>query len=83
MAEKVKQKRRRGSTRISSKHQVTLPVDALDRAGLHAGDRVKAVVAGPGRIVLEREDDPIEAHAGRLTGTFGPDYLSDLRAEWR
>lgn len=84
MAERVKENsRKRGSTKISSKHQVTLPVDALEKAGLRPGDRLRAVASGPGKVTLERENDPVAVHAGKLTGVFGPKYLSKLRAEWR
>jgi bifunctional DNA-binding transcriptional regulator/antitoxin component of YhaV-PrlF toxin-antitoxin module len=81
MHAKVKARPARGS-RISSKNQLTLPVDALGRAGLRAGDRLRVEVRGPGELLLVRELDPIDDHAGRLTGTYGPGYLDDLRNEW-
>lgn len=74
--------RRRGSSRISAKHQITLPVDALRAAGLDTGDRLVARAEGPGRIVLEREPDPIDAHAGSFTGLYDDDELQRLRDEW-
>jgi bifunctional DNA-binding transcriptional regulator/antitoxin component of YhaV-PrlF toxin-antitoxin module len=80
MAE-VKQ-RRRGATRISSKHQVTIPIDALHAAGLEVGERVVAHAEGPGRVVLEREHDVLAEFAGALTGVFGRDELKNLRDEW-
>ena len=82
MAEEVKHNRRRGRTRISGKHQVTLPVDALAGAGLKVGDRLRADVSGPGQIPLIREDDPLERFAGALTGVYPAGYLDDLRREW-
>jgi bifunctional DNA-binding transcriptional regulator/antitoxin component of YhaV-PrlF toxin-antitoxin module len=82
MAEEVKHNRRRGRTRISSKHQVTLPVDALAGAGLKVGDRLRADVSGPGQITLVREDDPMEQFAGALTGVYPEGYLDNLRREW-
>jgi bifunctional DNA-binding transcriptional regulator/antitoxin component of YhaV-PrlF toxin-antitoxin module len=82
MAGKVKHNRRRGRTRISVKHQVTLPVDALAGAGLKIGDRLRADVNGPGQITLVREDDPLEQFAGALTGVYPEGYLDDLRREW-
>jgi len=80
--EEVKHVRQRGRTRISGKHQVTIPVDALTAAGLKIGDRLRADVSGPGRITLVREEDPIERFAGALTGVYPDEYLEDLRREW-
>jgi bifunctional DNA-binding transcriptional regulator/antitoxin component of YhaV-PrlF toxin-antitoxin module len=74
--------RRRGTSRISAKHQVTIPVDALRAAGLAVGERVVARVDGPGRVVLEREDDVLDAFAGALTGAYQEDDLAGLRDEW-
>lgn len=71
----------RGS-RISSKNQITLPVAALGAAGLHAGDRVRVDVRGPGELVLIREPSPLAEYAGKLTGVYGPNYLDELRDEW-
>jgi bifunctional DNA-binding transcriptional regulator/antitoxin component of YhaV-PrlF toxin-antitoxin module len=82
MTKEVKHNRRRGRTRISGKHQVTLPVDALAGAGLKVGDRLRADVSGPGQITLVREDDPLEQFAGALTGVYPEGYLDDLRREW-
>ena len=82
MDDEVKHKRRRGRTRISGKHQVTIPVDALAGAGLKVGDRLRADVRGPGQIILVREDDPLEQFAGALTGVYPEGYLDDLRREW-
>ena len=79
--EEVK-KRRRGTTRISSKHQVTIPVDALRAAGLETGERVVARAEGPGRVVLERATDVLAEFAGTLTGAYTPHELDELRREW-
>jgi bifunctional DNA-binding transcriptional regulator/antitoxin component of YhaV-PrlF toxin-antitoxin module len=76
-------KRRRGQTTVSSKHQVTLPVDALARAGLATGDRLAVEVGAPGELVLRRVDDVLERFAGALTGVYRPGELDDLRDEWR
>ncbi len=82
--EKVKVvRRRRGFTRVSAKNQVTIPVDELRRAGLRPGDELEVSADGAGRIVLQREDDPIERFAGSLTGVWPKDALKKLRAEWR
>lgn len=79
----MKVKRRRGRTRISSKHQVTLPVDALREAGLAVGDELAVAADGPGRIVLTRPHDWIQEFAGDLTGVYEPGYLERLRDEWQ
>lgn len=80
--EKVKERRRRGSSRISSKNQITIPAEALRSAGLAVGDRVVAHADGAGRVILERERDVIAEFAGALTGAYRPDELDELRSEW-
>jgi bifunctional DNA-binding transcriptional regulator/antitoxin component of YhaV-PrlF toxin-antitoxin module len=70
-------------TRLSSKNQVTIPVDVLREAGLAPGDEVLARVIGPGRVELERADDLVTRWAGALpAGTYPPGYLDELRNEW-
>ena len=74
--------RRRGTSTITSQHQITLPVDALREAGLAAGDRLVVRADGAGRMVLVREHDVLAEFSGALTGTYRPDELSTLRDEW-
>jgi bifunctional DNA-binding transcriptional regulator/antitoxin component of YhaV-PrlF toxin-antitoxin module len=81
--QEVKQIKRRGSTTVSSKHQVTIPKQAMAAAGLRAGDRLRAVPRGRGRVLLVREEDPVERHAGGLTGAYRSNELDELRDEWR
>lgn len=76
-------KRRRGTTRVSSKNQVTIPIAALREAGLRPGNEVDVKADGPGRIVLERSDDPLRRLAGMFTGHYPKGYLKKLRNEWR
>ncbi len=78
----VKNTGRTQRTRISSKHQVTIPVRALQEAGLRVGERLVATVDGPGRVVLQREADVVGEFAGRLTGVYDRDELDRLRDEW-
>jgi bifunctional DNA-binding transcriptional regulator/antitoxin component of YhaV-PrlF toxin-antitoxin module len=75
-------KTRRRGAKISAKHQVTIPMDAMRSAGLTAGQRVVARAEGPGRVVLEREEDVLALFSGALTGVFDPDGLAKLRDEW-
>jgi bifunctional DNA-binding transcriptional regulator/antitoxin component of YhaV-PrlF toxin-antitoxin module len=74
--------RRRGATRISSKHQITIPTDALRAAGLEIGDRVVARADGAGRVVLERERDVVTEFAGSMTGAYRTGEVDILRTEW-
>ncbi|HJT63452.1 MAG TPA: AbrB/MazE/SpoVT family DNA-binding domain-containing protein [Candidatus Limnocylindria bacterium] len=82
MVNEVK-KRTRGSTTVSSKHQVTIPKGAMTAAGLRAGDRLRAEPQGQGRVLFVRVEDPISRHAGRLTGVYRSGELDALRDEWR
>jgi len=73
--------RRRGITRISSKNQVTLPVDALRKANLRPGAELRVEADGIGRLVLTREDDPVRRYAGSvLIAYFSPDDRHHERA---
>lgn len=68
---KPRGKRRRGYTRLSRKHQVTIPIDVVAAARLEAGDEFKAEAEGNGRIVLIKKPDRDFAFlgAGRGDGT--------------
>ena len=82
MAEDVK-KRRRGHTRISSKHQVTIPSAAFRSAGFAAGDVVRVEAEGAGRVVLTKVDELVERYSGTLaTGGTLRRNVQALRDEW-
>jgi AbrB family looped-hinge helix DNA binding protein len=89
MVKRVKLKRRRGFTRLSSKRQVTIPVQALEETGLGPGDELKVEVDPSGRIVLiparavSDRTRAIEQTAGSLAGVYEPGGLDRLRGEWR
>jgi bifunctional DNA-binding transcriptional regulator/antitoxin component of YhaV-PrlF toxin-antitoxin module len=82
VAHVVKKRRPRGTTSISAKHQVTIPVDAMEAAGFHPGDRLRARAEGAGKVVLEREADALDAFLGALTGVYAGFDLDRLRDEW-
>ncbi len=79
MPEKVK-----NQTRVSSKHQVTIPVGAFRSAGGEPGDTLKVEADGAGRVVLTRIDELIDRYSGRLeTGGDLRERVEGLRGEWR
>jgi bifunctional DNA-binding transcriptional regulator/antitoxin component of YhaV-PrlF toxin-antitoxin module len=90
MAKKVKKARRahqprgrRDQTRISSKHQVTIPAGAFRSAGFQPGDTVRAEASGSGRVTLTRVDELLDRYSGCL-GTGGElrRQVEELRGEW-
>jgi bifunctional DNA-binding transcriptional regulator/antitoxin component of YhaV-PrlF toxin-antitoxin module len=83
MDEEVKEPRRRRTTRLSRKHQATIPVAVLAEAGVKAGEQLRVEAQGPGRIVLTRADDSFEDLVGALGDeVYPPGYLEELRGEW-
>jgi AbrB family looped-hinge helix DNA binding protein len=89
MTERVKLTRRRGFTRLSSKRQVTIPLQALEQTGLGPGDELKVDVDRGGRIVLTParavadRRQAIEQTSGILAGVYEKGSLERLRGEWR
>ncbi len=67
--------------KISTKHQVTVPVAALDEAGLQAGDQVVVEALGEGEVRIRRSAMSFESAFGALTGSYPPGYLQRLDAE--
>lgn len=66
--------------KISSKHQVTLPVESLERAGLRAGDEVAIEAEGPDRVVVRRAGRGRDDALGVFDGLYEPGYLEKLRS---
>lgn len=66
--------------RISSKNQITLPVETLETAGLKPGDEVTVQADGPDRIVVRRIAPDAERGLGVFDGLYEPGYLDRLRA---
>jgi bifunctional DNA-binding transcriptional regulator/antitoxin component of YhaV-PrlF toxin-antitoxin module len=71
----------KGMPRISTKNQVTIPVAALEEAGLHAGDRVVIDAPGDGELRIRRGAVAFDSAFGVLTGVYPPGYLERLDAE--
>lgn len=66
--------------KISSKHQITLPVESLRHAGFGVGDEVTIEAEGPDRIIVRRAAGDPKRGFGVFDGLYGPDYLEELRA---
>jgi bifunctional DNA-binding transcriptional regulator/antitoxin component of YhaV-PrlF toxin-antitoxin module len=82
MAEEVK-RRVAGRSRISAKHQITIPAGAFHRAGLAPGDLVRVQADGVGRVVLTRIDDLVDRYSGALSTGGGLRRGAEaLRDEW-
>ena len=76
--------RGRNQTKVSSKHQVTIPAGAFRSAGLEAGDTLKVEAEGAGRIVLTKVDELLDRYSGCLdTGGSLREQVDGLRGEWR
>jgi len=71
-------------TRISSKHQVTIPNEAFQAAGLSPGDTLKVEARGPGCVVLCRVAELVDRYSGSMaTGGELRERVQGLREEWR
>jgi len=71
-------------TRLSSKHQVTIPVEALRSAGLGPGDTLRVEASGAGKVVLTRVDELLDHYSGCIeSGGDLRRQLEGLRDEWR
>jgi bifunctional DNA-binding transcriptional regulator/antitoxin component of YhaV-PrlF toxin-antitoxin module len=69
--------------KVSSKNQVTLPVDAMRAAGLHAGDEVTVRAVGNGEVIVAARGSRVRRHAGIAAGIYRPGEIDSLRDEWQ
>jgi len=70
-------------SRISSKNQVTIPVEELRRAGLKPGDEIEIRATASGRIEIDAVADLLARFAGAMpAGTYPPNAARDLGREW-
>jgi len=69
-------------SKVSSKNQVTIPVEAMRAAGLRPGDEIDVRPAGEGEIVIATRGSRIRRHAGIAKGIYKDNELGKLRDEW-
>jgi bifunctional DNA-binding transcriptional regulator/antitoxin component of YhaV-PrlF toxin-antitoxin module len=69
--------------RVSSKNQVTIPVEAMRAAGLRPGDEIAVRPAGEGEIVIASRGSRVRRHAGIAKGIYKDDEIQKLRDEWK
>jgi AbrB family looped-hinge helix DNA binding protein len=69
-------------TRVSSKNQITLPVQAMRTAGLRAGDEVTVRPVGDGEVIIAARGSRIRRHSGIAKGIYDDGELNRLRDEW-
>ncbi len=67
---------------MSSKNQITIPVETMRAAGLRAGDAVTVRPIGDGEVIIATRDTRIGRHAGIATGIYREGELDSLRDEW-
>jgi len=55
-----------GRTRMSANHQLTIPLDPFEVAGLEVGDRFRVEAEGKGRVMITRIEEYMERHVEQL-----------------
>ena len=68
--------------RVSSKNQVTLPVEAMRAAGLRPGEEVTIRPIGDGELIIAARGSRVRRHAGIAAGIYEQGELDRLRDEW-
>ena len=75
-------KGRTTTTRLSSKNQVTLPVEIIRKAGFKVGDTINCRVTEDGKIELAPPENPMMQFAGMFTGLYEGFDLRVDRDSW-
>jgi bifunctional DNA-binding transcriptional regulator/antitoxin component of YhaV-PrlF toxin-antitoxin module len=68
--------------KVSSKNQVTLPVEAMRAAGLRAGEEVAVRLLGDGELVIAALGSRIRRNAGIATGIYAAGEFDRRRDAW-
>ena len=69
-------------SKVSSKNQITLPVETMRAAGLHPGDEVTVRPIGDGEIIVAARGSRVRRHAGIANGIYRDGELDLLGDEW-
>ncbi len=73
---------------LSSKHQVTLPVDIVRSLGLKAGDKLVAELIDDRIVLLPQPESWVDYFAGSMKGVYGSTreeidrYIAEVRHGW-
>ena len=79
---KATRKGRGNSSRLSSKHQVTIPVDVLREVGLKVGDELVFSVEGSRIVLASKRQDLLDWIAG-FEGIYdGYDFAAERADAW-
>jgi AbrB family looped-hinge helix DNA binding protein len=68
--------------KVSSKNQITLPVEAMRAAGLRPGEEVTVRPIGDGELIIAARGSRGRRHAGIAAGIYQEGELDRLRDEW-
>ena len=77
-----------GTITLSSKHQVTLPVDMVRSLGLKAGDKLVAELIEDRIVLLPQPESWTDYFAGSMRGVYGSTkeeidrYIAEVRYGW-
>ncbi len=70
-------------SKVSSRNQVALPVEAMSAAGLRLGDELTVRPVGDGEVLVAARGSRVRRHAGiAQPGIYEPGELNRLRDEW-
>lgn len=69
-------------SRVSTKNQVTLPVEVMRGAGLQPGDEVAVEALGQGEIRIAVRGSRVRHNAGIAKGIYSRGELDRQRDEW-